>query len=70
MIKAVPDPTPVSTPVEEPTEAMNGLPLVHVPPVTVLPKVSDDPRHTEVLPVMESTSTVTIVVVAGHPVVL
>jgi hypothetical protein len=38
--------TPFTTPDEEPTEAVAGVLLLHVPPVVILVSVMDEPRHT------------------------
>lgn len=69
MITAVPADTPVTTPVEEPTVATEGLPDDHTPPPGELAKAMLDPTHTWVGPVIAAGigSTVTLIV-AKHPV--
>jgi hypothetical protein len=49
-IVAVPDETPVTTPVDELTVATEVEADDHVPPNTVLDKVVVDPLHTVVVP--------------------
>ena len=49
---AVPAATPVTMPVDDPTVAMEVLPLVQVPPLTVLLKVDVVPGHSEVVPLI------------------
>jgi len=46
----VPAVTPVTIPLEAPTEATPGVPLVQVPPVVVLVHVADEPVHKGVVP--------------------
>jgi len=41
----VPAVTPVTMPLDAPTEAIPGVPLVHVPPEVVLVHVADEPAH-------------------------
>ena len=50
MITAVPDATPVTTPLAEPTVAIPVLLLDHVPPLVVLLHVADDPLQITVDP--------------------
>ena len=55
MIVTVPAETPVTTPVDEPTVAIEVLLLLHVPPLVESNKVIVDPTHTEVGPEIEDT---------------
>lgn len=50
---------PVTTPDDEPTDAMNGLPLVHTPPKLRSLKVIDAPWQTLDGPVMPGGSGLT-----------
>ena len=61
--------TPVTTPEDEPTEAMGMLALTHVPPVVRLFKVVVSPAHTLVVPVMAAGNgfTVTVFIAAALP---
>ena len=52
---AVPADTPYTAPEVEPTVAIDGLPLVQVPPVLVDEKVTGVPIHSEEDPVMVAT---------------
>jgi hypothetical protein len=49
---AVPTPTPVTTPVPETTEAIDGLLLLHVPPDTLLARVDEPPGQRTAVPVL------------------
>jgi len=42
---AVPAVTPVTIPLEAPTDAIPGVPLDQVPPEVVLVHVADEPAH-------------------------
>jgi hypothetical protein len=64
----VPDETPVTIPVTEPTVAMEGLPLAHVPPVIDGVKVDADPTHTVVVPLITGKGFTVTVAVFLHPV--
>jgi hypothetical protein len=44
---AVPEPTPVTMPVELPTDATDGLLLLHIPPAGALANVMVEPIQTE-----------------------
>jgi hypothetical protein len=48
----LPEPTPETTPVDEPTDATDGLLLLQAPPVVVLLSVVVAPVHTEPAPVI------------------
>lgn len=65
MITAVPAETPVTTPVDDPTVAIDGEPEVHTPLPGELDNAIVDPTHTCVGPVMAdgTGSTVTAIVV-------
>jgi len=52
VIRAVPAETPVTTPVEASTLAIEGAELVHVPPPVVHDQVSEEPSQIGVVPVM------------------
>lgn len=52
MIVAVPADTPVTVPVDNPTEAIAVAELVHAPPVVVLVHVCDEPIQIGVVPVI------------------
>ena len=73
VIVAVPALTPVTDPVDELTIAVAVFELDHVPPVVVFTKVTLEPSHTDVVPVIATTVgnafTVTVVaeLVALHP---
>mgnify|MGYP006271121275 CR=1 FL=1 len=73
VIVAVPALTPVTDPVDELTIAVAVFELDHVPPVVVLDKLTLDPAHTDVVPVIAATVgnaftvTVVAVLVALHP---
>ena len=43
---AVPTDEPLITPVVKPTGATAAFPLIHVPPITVLPRVMEEPLQT------------------------
>lgn len=65
----VPAVTPVTMPDAEPTEAIAGLLLLHVPPASGSPSVIVVPAHTGELPVIaEGTELTVIVAVARQPV--
>ena len=49
---AVPTPTPVTTPLDEPTVAIPVLPLLQVPPAVASERVTDKPKHMVVVPVI------------------
>ena len=63
--------TPVTTPVALPMLATAELPLVHVPPLTVLLNVADEPGQTDVVPLIvpavAAVLTVTMVVAVADP---
>ena len=63
---ATPGATPETRPLEEPTDAADGLLLVHMPPAGVLVSIDEPPTHSEGLPDMGEgpAVTVTTVVVA------
>jgi hypothetical protein len=73
VIVAVPALTPVTDPVDELTIAVAVFELDHVPPVVVFAKLTLDPSHTDVVPVIAATVgnaftvTVVAVLVALHP---
>ena len=53
VIIAVPDaPVPSTTPVVDPTLAVPGALLLHVPTVVISLNVVDSPEHTDIVPVM------------------
>jgi hypothetical protein len=64
VIVAVPEDTPVTTPLVSPTVAIESLPLIQLPPVVVFVKVVVAPEHTVAVPpiVPGRASTVTTVV--------
>ena len=62
VIFAVPAPTPVTTPLPEPTVATPVLPLVHAPPPASL-SVMVRPAHTGVFPVMAAGVGLTVITV-------
>ena len=62
-MSAVPAATPVTAPLAEVTVATAALPVVHVPPVTVLMNSVAAPAHTSGVPVMAGGSPVTVTVV-------
>ena len=65
----VPDDTPVTTPVEEPTVATLVLPLVHVPPLVISLKVVVNPAQTTAVPVTDDGNGLTVTtIVVIHPV--
>ena len=69
MIVATPPPTPVTIPVSEPTEALAVLLLLHEPPETASVNVIAEPAHTEVAPLIEPGTEVTVTItVAVQPV--
>lgn len=68
MIAAVPAITPVTTPDIEPTVAIVGAPLLHVPPVTASLSVVVAPAHMLALPVITDGGITDNVVVVVHPV--
>ena len=69
MIVATPPPTPVTTPLSEPTEALAVLLLLHEPPETASVNVITEPAHTEAAPLMEPGTELTdTIVVAVQPV--
>jgi hypothetical protein len=69
-IVAVPTEAPVTEPVREPTDAIDGLPLVQTPPEVMSDKVVDEPRQTSVSPAMPAGSGLTVTVTeAAQPVV-
>jgi hypothetical protein len=66
---AVPVTIPVTTPEEEPTVAIEILPLVHVPPDVLLLSDVVDPEQTVSVPVIGSNAAPTVTtVVTAHPV--
>ena len=60
---AIPPDTPTTMPDEEPTVAIDGLLLLHVPPVETLLSVIDDPTQTGIEPVMDDGNRLTVTVV-------
>ena len=52
IIEGAPGEKPVTTPVVDPTLAIAGVLLVHVPPLVVLLNVIVEPVHTLLAPVM------------------
>ena len=52
---AVPEPMPVTIPVE-PAVATSVLLLLHVPPAGVAERLTEDPVHTVLLPVTEGVA--------------
>ena len=60
MIVPTPDATPVTIPLADPTEAMNGLLLVHVPPVVASASEMVNPIHTAEGPVMAAGERLTV----------
>jgi hypothetical protein len=52
VIVALPAATPVTTPVAEPTVAVDALLLLHVPPASVFVNVVDADEHTVLAPVI------------------
>ena len=66
---ATPGATPETRPLEEPTEAADGLLLVHMPPAGVLVSIVEPPTHNEGLPDIGEGPVVTVTtVVAWQPV--
>lgn len=72
---ALPELTPDTIPVAEPTVATDVLPLLHVPPLTALPSVELPPMHTLDVPVIVPadgapfTVTTAVAVAVPHPIV-
>ena len=64
MITDVPEAIPVTTPLVVPIEAIDVLPLVHVPPVMASLNVVVFPTQTEVAPVIGAVGLTTTVLVA------
>ena len=60
---AIPPDPPTTRPDEEPTVAIDGLLLLHVPPVETLLSVIDDPTQTGIEPVMDDGNRLTVTVV-------
>ncbi len=58
---------PVTTPLPEPTVAMDVLLLLQVPPVDVLDNVEVPPTHTVVPPVMTAGNGLTVIMVVVKP---
>ena len=54
-MRAVPAARPVTTPVEETTDATDVVLLVHDPPGVELPSVEEAPEHMDVVPVIVPT---------------
>ena len=69
VILLVPVATPVITPLEGPTVAIEGLPLNHVPPVGLGISVIVAVTHTAVGPVSVGVGFTVIAFVAEHPVI-
>jgi hypothetical protein len=61
-----PDPIPVTTPVVL-IEAIVGILLDHVPPAGVATKVTEEPTHTVVLPLIIAPPVTVIVFVTKQP---
>lgn len=57
---AVPEAMPVTTPVDAPTVATEGLLLLHVPPAVASANVTVDPIHTAVLPLIADGRALTV----------
>lgn len=57
---AVPDDTPVTTPLTEPTRAIAVLLLLHKPPLVASLSVVDAPTHMLVMPVMAAGNGLTV----------
>src|SRR5204862_639672 len=71
VIIATPTFTPPTTPVPDPTVAMNVLPLLQVPPGVTSARVVVNPIHTFMVPVMVAGSGLTVTVaVLIHPVLV
>ena len=70
VIVALPEATPVTTPVEVPTVAIVLLLLLHVPPA--IAQLSDEvpPAHNVVVPVIEATALTVASVVTKQPVIV
>jgi hypothetical protein len=69
VIEAVPAATPVTTPVEEFTEATDVLLLVHAPPEVELVSVDVAPAQADNVPPMDAGNAVTVAtIVVLHPV--
>jgi len=62
VIAQVPAETPVTTPVKEPTVAMEGVELLHVPPKVASINVVDVPTMVESVPPMAAGAGVTVTV--------
>jgi len=71
VITAVPVPAPVTVPVEDPTVATDGLPLVHAPPDTEFVRVVLLPTHTVATPPIDAGMAFTVKLVVAdtdpHP---
>lgn len=68
MIVVLPAPTPVTTPLEDPTVAMPVLLLLHVPPDVPSASAVAEPTHAVVVPVIACIGfTVTIAVMLQPP---
>jgi len=63
VIIAVPADAPAATPVIEPMEATDGLPLIHVPPDNELMNVVSDATHIAAGPVMVPAVAVVVIVI-------
>lgn len=56
----MPAATPATTPLADPTEATDGLLLLHVPPVDALVSVMVDPTQTDDAPEMVAGEVLTV----------
>lgn len=69
MICVTPAATPVTTPVEEPTVAIDPLPLLHVPPAVASVRLDVEPAHASVVPEIPTGNGLTVIgVVVIQPV--
>jgi hypothetical protein len=59
---AVPDDTPNTTPLNEPTRAIAVLLLLHMPPLVALLSVTEAPTHMLVVPVIAAGKGLTVIV--------
>lgn len=59
---ALPVAIPVTTPVDEPTVAIEVVPLLQVPPVVALLKVVEPPTHSSAVPVFAPGAALTVTV--------
>jgi hypothetical protein len=64
---ALPDATPLTTPVDEPTVAMAVLLLDHVPPLAVLVSVVEPPTQATAVPPIATGAALTVTTVVTEP---